>query len=233
MIYRQIGAYYDLLFPLNPLIVTFLADYIDPNDTVLDIGCGTGSLTHELSKTSMDITGIDPSEEMIRIGKEKYPHLTLSTQEISQLKKLFDLIYSVGNTVSYFSKRDLSALVKNVTNRLKPGGTWIYQTVNWDFLEQAQRYDFPDKQIGTIIFKRKYVFKGTVETDFHLTIKDSGETVVHETHRLYRLLHREHLNIHQALDLELRDCFLSWSHAAWYPHQNGATIMVFRKKSIV
>jgi len=99
-------------------------------------------------------------------------------------------------------------------------------------IEWLREVDFPEKQLGSIVFSRKYIFKGKEDVDFHLTITDSDEVVIHETHRLYRLLRREHLDIHLSLGLELRDCFLSWSHAAWYPHQNGATIMVFRKKPI-
>ncbi|NTV92287.1 MAG: methyltransferase domain-containing protein [Chlorobiaceae bacterium] len=40
---------------------------ISGNEDVLDVGCGTGNLTVELSKwTSGSVTGIDPSEGMIR-----------------------------------------------------------------------------------------------------------------------------------------------------------------------
>ena len=41
--------------------------------TVLDIGIGTGVLSYELNKNDYKITGIDFSEEMIKVSKEKMP----------------------------------------------------------------------------------------------------------------------------------------------------------------
>jgi len=45
----------------------------DKKLTVLDIGIGTGALSTELYKNGYKITGIDFSEEMIKICKEKMP----------------------------------------------------------------------------------------------------------------------------------------------------------------
>lgn len=40
-------------------------------DTILDVGCGTGALCSALDDAGMRVTGIDPAEKMLAIGKDK------------------------------------------------------------------------------------------------------------------------------------------------------------------
>jgi putative AdoMet-dependent methyltransferase len=50
---------------------------IQPNDKILDIGFGTGTLTKRLYDNNCEIYGIDFSEEMIKISKNKMPNSKL------------------------------------------------------------------------------------------------------------------------------------------------------------
>jgi len=50
----------------------FFLDNIEPNDLVLDIGCGNGALTYDLSKKAKRIIGIDLNKKNIKIAEEKY-----------------------------------------------------------------------------------------------------------------------------------------------------------------
>src|SRR3989344_5175303 len=44
------------------------------NTSVLDVGCGTGTLAHYLSQQKARITGIDTSPEAIKCAQKKLPH---------------------------------------------------------------------------------------------------------------------------------------------------------------
>lgn len=59
------------LTPTRNEIIKIIKDEKQPN-TILDMGCGTGQLTRELSDIcpSADIVGVDYSSEMISIAKE-------------------------------------------------------------------------------------------------------------------------------------------------------------------
>ena len=46
-----------------------------PHERFLDLGCGTGHLTHELAQRSAEVIGIDASEEMIQQARARYPAL--------------------------------------------------------------------------------------------------------------------------------------------------------------
>ncbi|WP_305093107.1 trans-aconitate 2-methyltransferase [Prescottella sp. R16] len=42
---------------------------------VVDVGCGPGQITADLAGAGLDVIGIDPSTEMLRIARAEYPHL--------------------------------------------------------------------------------------------------------------------------------------------------------------
>ncbi|MCL2536444.1 MAG: methyltransferase domain-containing protein [Nocardiaceae bacterium] len=67
------------LTPLERYAVAAFADLVIDSDCdegiVLDVGCGTGHVVADLSAKGLDVLGIDPSVEMLRIARRNYPHL--------------------------------------------------------------------------------------------------------------------------------------------------------------
>lgn len=50
----------------------FFVENVDPEETVLDIGCGNGALSYDLSKKAKKVIGVDLNEKNIKLAKEKY-----------------------------------------------------------------------------------------------------------------------------------------------------------------
>ncbi|MDR2148622.1 MAG: methyltransferase domain-containing protein [Tannerella sp.] len=50
--------------------VKMLTDFIQPNNFVLELGCGTGYFTREIAKTKAKIVAIDISPELLTIAKD-------------------------------------------------------------------------------------------------------------------------------------------------------------------
>ena len=48
---------------------------IQPGDTVIDLGCGNGALTRQLSEMGVHAIGMDASAEMLKIARSHYPEL--------------------------------------------------------------------------------------------------------------------------------------------------------------
>ena len=63
---------------------------------VLDLACGTGTLTELLSKRGYDMTGVDASPEMLSVARERCSENTLL---LCQNMCAFELYGTVGATV--------------------------------------------------------------------------------------------------------------------------------------
>ena len=67
-----------------------------PGETILDLGCGTGYLTHLISESGANIIGIDNSQEMIDKAQLQYPGIDfrLKDAEDFDFKQTLDAIFS-------------------------------------------------------------------------------------------------------------------------------------------
>ena len=96
---------------------------------ILDIGCGQGDHINELSKVGYITFGIDKSEEQIKQGKIRFPHLNLVCGDI--LKDFCldscECLIMLWNTILYFSPpENLIKVFKKVNKLLTPGGLIIF-----------------------------------------------------------------------------------------------------------
>jgi ubiquinone/menaquinone biosynthesis C-methylase UbiE len=111
---RTLGYDYRTLTPL-----------LKPGMKVLDIGCGTGSITRDIAKIVGHVTGIDNTEKFIESGKKQFSDVkNLELIAIDLFKynpqEDFDLIVS-ARTTQWLSDVP-SALIK-MKSMLKAGGT--------------------------------------------------------------------------------------------------------------
>ena len=75
-----------------------LIDILDPKpgERILDLGCGTGQLAHEIAECGADVLGVDASPEMIGQARQNYPRLRFSLQDAACMtfKGEFDAVFS-------------------------------------------------------------------------------------------------------------------------------------------
>ena len=110
----------------------FLAqtDLIRPHDRILEIGCGIGTVVHELSEKGHDITGIDISGEAIEYGRKKYSDIRLEVQAAETLPyedESFEVV------LSFDLFEHIAAIDKHISEVrrvLGPGGYYLFQTPN-------------------------------------------------------------------------------------------------------
>ena len=97
----------------------------------LDLGCGTGNLTVELAARGIEMTGVDLSEDMLMVAREKSEgkDILYLNQDMTEfeLYGTVDFIVSSLDCVNYITdKRDLLKVMKLVNNYLDPGGLFIF-----------------------------------------------------------------------------------------------------------
>ena len=102
---------------------------VKPDASILELGCGTGTMTALLSEDGFDISGIDLSEDMLRIAREKYPEIVFDRMDMRELavEKKKDVIISVADSMNYLeSADDMTQVMKCVKESLLPGGVFIF-----------------------------------------------------------------------------------------------------------
>ena len=100
---------------------------------VLDLGCGTGTMTERLAGYGYDMIGVDNSEEMLELAMEKKTESGYDILYLLQDMRGFELygtvraVVSVCDSVNYITEPDeLEEVFRLVNNYLDPGGMFIF-----------------------------------------------------------------------------------------------------------
>lgn len=117
----------------------FLIDeYSNKGDKILDLGCGNGRFYKAFSE-NIDYIGVDASEELITIAKEKFPEANFRVDnalDLSFEKDTFDTIYSFAVFHHFPSKELRQKFLKEAKRVLKPNGTLIITV--WNLLDNKK-----------------------------------------------------------------------------------------------
>lgn len=100
---------------------------------VLDLGCGTGSLTELMAAKGFDMIGVDLSQEMLGIALTKREKAGSSTLYLCQDMRELELYSTVGTVISVcdsvnylLEEADIEETFRLVNNYLYPGGVFIF-----------------------------------------------------------------------------------------------------------
>lgn len=141
--------------------------------SLLDLGCGTGTLTSELARRVPRVVGVDSSVDMIDEAKAHYPELDLRVADACVLPfdHEFDVVFS--NAVFHWIP-DHHTLLDNVARALRPGGALICEFGahgNIAAIETATA-----EALGRHGFEHTQRFHFPTETEFESNLCQSGFT---------------------------------------------------------
>ncbi len=136
--YTTLAQYYDVLTKDVPYCA--FADYYEKLfrecglnvRSVLDLACGTGTLTEILCARGYDVTGVDGSEDMLMTAMEKTCGLKNRPLLLCQTMKELDLYGTVDAVVcsldgmNYVSPEDMPLVLHRVHLFTEPGGVFIF-----------------------------------------------------------------------------------------------------------
>lgn len=123
------------------------------NDTLLDLCCGNGTITYELSKTSNQVFGIDFSVPFINnaITYKKNQNIEYICHDITKLSKMMNNLQGASinkvllyDGLAYFNKTQLKALIKTLSDITKGNVTMLFGSVldskkKWNFFNTFNR----------------------------------------------------------------------------------------------
>ena len=110
-----------------------LAEYEVTDGIVLDLGCGTGTLTELMAARGFDMIGVDYSEEMLEIAMEKRAESGRDILYLLQDMREFELygtvraVISICDSLNYITEEaELEEVFRLVNNYLDPEGVFIF-----------------------------------------------------------------------------------------------------------
>lgn len=137
--YTSFASVYDTFMDNIPYkewaeyLVGLLKEYDINDGLVLDLGCGTGTMTELLASSGYDMIGIDNAEEMLEIAMEKRAESGHDILYLLQDMREFELygtvkaIVSICDSINYITeKEDLLEVFRLINNYLDPKGIFIF-----------------------------------------------------------------------------------------------------------
>lgn len=125
-----------------------------PPKTVLELGCGTGLVARAMAGDGHDVTGVDPAQAMLDVGRRSSNGDRVRWEKgFAQdfaLDRRFDLAFMTGHAFQVLlTDEDIIAALDNIHRHLKPGGIFAFETRNpalpWERLfEESEILDTPN-----------------------------------------------------------------------------------------
>jgi SAM-dependent methyltransferase len=104
-----------------------LAQRLPHGARVLDLGCGNGSKLSRLAGRGFELTGVDVSEEQLRLARAELPDATFLQADFSELDlepESFDAVTALYS-VMHVPRDEHRALFARIRNWLAPGGLFL------------------------------------------------------------------------------------------------------------
>lgn len=169
--YTSFARVYDMFMDNVPYeewcdyITGLLKEYGISNGLVLDLGCGTGSMTELLAARGFDMIGVDCSEDMLEIALEKRMasgrDILYLQQDMRDLE-LYGTVRAVVclcDSINYLMDvQDLETVFRLVNNYLDPGGIFIFDlNTEYKYRELlADRTIAENRDAGSFIWDNYY-----------------------------------------------------------------------------
>lgn len=131
----QIAKIYDLINPPAQDAEFYLSLAEPRPSSVLDLGCGTGTLCCALAERGHRVTGVDPAAAMLAVAKSK-PHAERvewveSSAQSYRSGRRFDLIAMTGHAFQVLlTDADALAALETMRGHLKERGRVAFETRN-------------------------------------------------------------------------------------------------------
>ena len=216
--YESFARVYDLFMDNIPYdewcgyLIGLLKEYNIDDGLVLELGCGTGSVTERLSAAGYDMIGIDNSMDMLEIAMEKKEESGKDILYLLQDMREFELygtvraVVSVCDCVNYVTEEeDLAEVFRLVNNYLDPDGVFLFDfNTKYKYQEiLGDQVIAEDRETCSFIWDNYYYEDEKInEYELSLFIRENDS----ELYRKYEETHYQ-----KGYDLETMHCLIEES----------------------
>ena len=151
--YKKFAYFYDEFTSKleYDLWVEFTEQYLKPNDSILDLACGTGTFATMLKLKGYNSEGLDLSEEIIDIANEKrkinrldIPFYCMDMTNFD-LGKKYNVITCFFDSINFLSStKDINKLFDCVYKHLKDDGLFIFDIFSKELFNEYSKNEIHD-----------------------------------------------------------------------------------------
>lgn len=200
--YTSLASVYDIFMDNVPYeewaeyLDGLLKEYGAEGGLVLDLGCGTGTLTELLAGRGYDMIGVDNSEEMLEAASLKREASGYDILYLLQDMREFELygtvsaVVSVCDSVNYIlEEEDLEQVFRLVNNYLDPGGIFIFDfNTEYKYKEVLGDRTIAESREKCSFIWDNYYYEEEKVNEYELTL-----FIQEETPELFRRFQEIHL----------------------------------------
>lgn len=135
--YEELAGHYDRIYHDKPyeqearrVLDRLEALGASAGDRLLDVGCGTGNHVQHFVD-SFEVTGVDVSEEMLALARERVPEARLVQGDVTSLDlgETFDAATCLFGVIGYVETwAMLDRAVSNLAAHLEPGAPFVVES---------------------------------------------------------------------------------------------------------
>lgn len=233
------SPYYHLLYSNHDqqeaeAFIGRLVKYLHPKPgaCLLDLACGKGRHSVALHKLGYDVTGIDLSPcSIAEAKKQEEEGLTFFEHDMRRpfMIHYFDGVLNFFTSFGYFSHmRDNRSVVEAVSKGLKPGGFFVIDFFNAEWVEKEMgKCAAGEKQVAGVAFSwNKKIVNRIIRKE--ITVSDNGK----EKHyaELVQLLGEKDFDALLANDFTIEKKFGDYDLSDFDPAVSKRLILVARKR---
>lgn len=211
--YNEFASVYDIFMDETPYeewkdrIVEILRNHNITDGLVLDLGCGTGTMTELLAAEGYDMTGVDLSEDMLYEAMEKRTQSGQDILYLCQDMREFELygtmraIVSVCDSINYLTDiNDVIQTFKLVNNYLDPNGLFIF-----DFNTVHKYSEIGDSVIAENREECSFIWDNYFDEETHINEYEIAFFVAEGEDDLFRRFMEQHVQRGYDMD-EIKEC---------------------------
>jgi len=226
-VYNEFGwNYYPEVF--GETLLEWLAQNKLTVSTALDLACGTGILCEMLQKAGIESSGMDLSEGMIQIARERSPgiHYDIADMTTYRPNRAFDLVTCTGDAINHISElADIEKIFRNVHAYTAPGGYFIFDLLNENEISTSEPFEMDFTNSTRVWFQmttpgeKRVNLKIRVYENGTLEFEENIRETVHDPETICDLLRKCGFSVIKCADQLLDD-----------PDRHGTTWFIVAKK---
>ncbi len=143
----------------------FIYFNVEPKQRIIDLACGTGNSTLPWAERGYDVCGVDISEEMLAVARDKTGARSLPIRFFQQdMRRMYlpeqgDVAVLYQDGLNYLlNTTDLRQAFRRIYECLRPGGYFIFNVNMVDMLPTGQtpQVSFLDEPEMTLLWESAY-----------------------------------------------------------------------------